>query len=303
MVTHHLDCQKMATGGEAVDYANIACNFTVGVPIACKPRAGALFRIEQKDLKYLLEQPSCLKEKIGEDVKKLLEQKDCYVFVTTHSNVYEPMSATPNVGVSAPTAKEPLIGGKIFFGRSEMPIEEVLLCAVSCCGRNSIMKISSSDTFFTLKSHGSKCHIGYNFVVGFLEASVVKSKIESSKIESEFPPTLSLAQCKLPVISSGVQYTAHLNWCCGEQLNKQEVAIEWPQLRVEEEADLDNEIWSFIAKRSIAFPAGQAAQAGAPVVLWLARAGRAHTYPLGINVGGEIITFDSIFELLKGTYI
>ena len=291
----------MATGGEAVDYA---CTFTVRPrgPLASKPRAGALFRIEQKDLEYLLEEPSCLKKKIGENAKELSEQKDCYVFTTTHANVYEPVPAEPVPAepVPAPTVEEPLIGGKIVFGRSEIPIEEnVLLCAVSCCGRNSIMKISPSDTVFTLKPHGSKCHIGYNFVVGFLEASAVKSKIESEAP----PPTLSLAQCKLPVTSSGVQYTAHLNWRC--------VEIEWPQRRVEEEADLDTEIQSFIARRSIAYSAGQSdhlwsdlvAQAGAPVVARARARGRAHTYPLGINAGGEIITFDSIFELLKGTYI
>ena len=249
--------------------------------------SGIIVQIGREDLKQLLQEPSCLKKKVGD---KLSAGEPCYALITAHSSVYAPDAPDINI-----PAVERLAGRRIVVGNPdnqfEIPIEKCV--AVSCCGKDSIMRLTGEKNVFTLMPHSRKCHIGFDFLILFLSAEVVNKK---KPPEFPDPPKLSLAQCQEFPTTSPRKATVYLRG--GENvevsliLNQPEPAPQIHRLR--------DEIRSFNAKRSIPYKQEpQTSQIGAPVVICTERG----SYLFGINAGTEVTTLYSIFKLLKGNLL
>ena len=242
--------------------------------------SGIIVQIGREDLEQLLQEPSCLKKKVGD---KLSAGEPCYALITAHSSVYAPDA--PDI-----PAVERLAGRRIIVGNPdnqlEIPIEKCV--AVSCCGKDSIMRLTGEQNTFTLMPHSGKCHIGFDFLILFLSAEVVNKKKPAGFPD---PPTLSLTQYQEFPTTVAFETIPYMYL---HSRQKVEASLKWPE-SVPQIPKLHNEVESFIAKRSIPFQQKpQNSQIGAPIVC------TGGSYMIGINTGEEVTTLYGIFEILKG---
>ena len=160
------------------EFEPFICSLTTGDEIG----SGVIVQI---DLEELLQQPSCLEKKVHGE---LSAHQPCYALITAHSNVYR---ADCNPETPEQSAVECLREQRVLVVTHQYETiaidDSCISCrAVSCCGIDSMLRMPQPShdptqrprerpLHHTLKSHGpSKCNIGYDFVVMFLKAEVVR---------------------------------------------------------------------------------------------------------------------------------
>ena len=256
--------------------------------------SGVIVKIEGLD--ELLKKNSCLNIKI--DGKSNL-QTPCYALITAHSIIYTP--DVPDEQVADRVKQQQL---KIIFGKSaiEIPLEGCIQCrAVSCCGRDSILRQTEDLTSFTLMPHTHECHIKLDFIILFLNKEFA-SKL--SKMPQ--PPSLNIMQCwEFPdKIQKSTNLHCFMYWRCEggkvEKTRMENVKIP-PKLEDGVRGQLRDKIKTFTAHQVLQYDqADTQSHIGAPVVLQTANG---KGYVVGINTGAGISTFYGITKLLKGRTI
>ena len=268
-------------------YASFTCSFKA--EDGKEWGSGILVQIDPQDLEQLLQEPSCLKKKLGD---KLSAEEPCYALITAYSSVYAPDAP------DAP-AVQWLARRRIVVGNSdnqfEMSIEECVQCrAVSCCGKDSIMRLTEEETKFTLKPHSGDCHVGFDFLILFLSADAVNKKKPTGY---PHPPTLSLAQCRQ--FPTTPPFKTIMYWRSGGKVENADVSMKLPETAPQIHG-LHSEVESFIAKRSVSYQQKpQISQVGAPIFIFTERG----SYLIGINTGEKVTTLHGIFELLQGKLV
>ena len=254
--------------------------------------SGVIVKIDRLD--ELLKENSCLSVKIG---RELNLQTPCYALITAHSIIYAPDA--PDEQVADHVKQQQL---KIIFGKSiEIPLEGCIQCrAVSCCGRDSILRQTEDVLNFTLMPHTHECHIDLDFVILFLNKEFANKLPKTPQ-----PPSLNIMQCwDFPNI---IQKLANLHclmyWRCeGGKVEKATVEnVKIPHKFEEERGRLRDEIKTFTAHQVLQYDqADTQSHIGAPIVLQTANG---KGYVVGINTGAGISTFYGITKLLKGMTI
>ena len=253
--------------------------------------SGVIVKVEGLD--ELLKENSCLSVKIG---RELNLQTPCYALITAHSIIYAP--DVPDEQVAERFKQQQL---KIIFGKSaiEIPLEGCIQCrAVSCCGRDSILRLTEGLPKFTLMPHTHECHIKLDFIILFLNKEFANKLPKTPQ-----PPSLNIRQCwEFPNV---IQKSANLHylmyWRCEggkvENATVENVKIP-PKLEDGMRSQLRDEIKTFTAHQVLQYDrADMLSHIGAPVVLQTAN-GKDHV--IGINTGAGISTFYGITKLLKG---
>ena len=258
--------------------------------------SGVIVKIDGLD--ELLKENSCLSVKIGRESNL---QTPCYALITAHSTIYAPDVPDEQV---ADRVKQQQI--KIILGKSaiEIPLEDCIQCrAVSCCGRDSILRLTKDLPKFTLMphKHTHECHIKLDFVILFLNKEFA-SKI--SKMPQ--PPSLDIRKCwDFPdKIQKAANLHCFMYWRCGggkvEKTRMENVKIP-PKLEDSVRSQLRDEIKAFTAHQVLQYDrADTQSHIGAPIVLQTANG---KGYVIGINTGAGISTFYGIMKLLKGRTI
>ena len=244
--------------------------------------SGVIVKIEGLD--ELLKNNSCLNIKIDGESNL---QTPCYALITAHSIIYAPDA--PDKQVADHVKQQQL---KIIFGKSaiEIPLEDCIQCrAVSCCGRDSILRQTEDLPKFTLMPHTHECHIDLDFVILFLNKEFANKLPKTPQ-----PPSLDITQCwEFPDI---IQKSANLHflmyWRCegGKVKNAtvENVKIP-PKLEDGMRSQLRDEIKTFTAHQVLQYDrADTQSHIGAPIVLQTAN-GKNHV--IGINTGAGISTF------------
>ena len=291
------------------EFEKFTCSLTTGE--GAEIGSGVIVQI---DLKELLQQPSCLEKKVHGE---LSAQQLCYALITAHSNVYEDCGPeTPELSV----VKCLHSNRKVLIAMSDDPKtvdENCVSCrAVSCCGIDSMLRMPQPShdptqgprerhLHHTLKSHGpGKCNIGYDFVVMFLKAEVVRQWFPE---ESHRPPILTHCS-QLPNILQD-KFEVHMCWRSARgSVERKNVEIKVRTGHPESQPQmhgLGNDISDFEADQSLQYiqqegegAPGIQSHFGAPIVLCNTRTGTSHL--IGINTGEGVTTFYGIFKLLKG---
>lgn len=262
--------------------------------------SGIVAKFEPEFWDSLQTQPSCLGEKYD---LSILQSCSFYVLLTAHRNVYEesekgdkPLADyVDNYTLELDTAVRIPLRDCIF------PAVRGGCIAVSCCGVDSILVLCDpgDNLTYTLKAHRhSKCCIMSDFVLLFLDAEKVKSRLASS---SGSPPTF----CK-PVAP---QPTDSDSECCmywrtaAGTVEKRSV-----HLRTSEAVDSDSprekslkhDVEVFHQRRSLSLPEGVGQEPcciGGPISCSTPDGG---VRIVGINTGGAVTTLYGVFNLLKG---
>ena len=259
--------------------------------------SGVIVKIDGLD--ELLKENSCLSVKIGRESNL---QTPCYALITAHSIIYAPDvpdEHIPDEQVADRVKQQQL---KIIFGKSiEIPLEGCIQCrAVSCCGRDSILRLTEDLPKFTLMphKHTHECHIKLDFIILFLNKEFANKLPKTRQ-----PPSLDIMQCwDFPNVT---QKAANLHclmyWRCegGKVKNAtvENVKIP-PKLEDGVRSQLRDEIKTFTAHQVLQYDrADTQSHIGAPIVLQTAN-GKGHM--IGIKTEAGISTFYGITKLLKG---
>ena len=262
--------------------------------------SGVIVKIEGLD--ELLKENSCLSVKIGRESNL---QTPCYALITAHSIIYAPDvpdEHIPDEQVADRVKQQQL---KIIFGKSaiEIPLEDCIQCrAVSCCGRDSILRLTEDLLRFTLMphTHTHECHIDLDFVILFLNKEFANKLPKTPQ-----PPSLDIMQCwDFPnVIQKSANSHYFMYWRCeGGKVEKATVEnVKISHKFEDERGRLRDEIKTFTAHQVLQYDrADTQSHIGVPVVLQTAN-GKDHV--VGINTGAGISTFYGITKLLKGMTI
>ena len=304
----------MTCSSEMTEFEKFTCGLTTGDGVT-EIGSGVIVQI---DLEELLQHPSCLEKKVHSE---LSAHQPCYALITAHSNVYK---ADCKPETPEQSAVECLHERRVVVVKSDDPVGKyetidgscVSCRAVSCCGIDSMLRMPQPPhdptqkprerhLYHTLKSHGpGKCNIGYDFVVMFLKAEVVRQWFPEV---SHRPPMLTHCS-QLPNILQD-KFEVHMCWRSARgSVERKNVEIKvrtghpesQPQMR-----GLGNEISYFEAYQSLQYiqqegegAPGTQSHFGAPIVLRNTRTGTSHL--IGINSGEGVTTFHGIFKLLKG---
>ena len=254
--------------------------------------SGVIVKIDGLD--ELLKENSCLSVKIG---RKSNLQTPCYALITAHSIIYAPDE--PDKQVADRVKQQQL---KIIFGKSiEIPLEGCIQCrAVSCCGRDSILRQTEDLLWFTLMPHTHECHIKLDFIILFLNKEFANKLPKTPQ-----PPSLDIMQCwGFPdIIQKSANSHYFMYWRCeGGKVEKATVEnVKIPHKFEEERGQLRDEIETFKAHQFLKYDwADTQTHIGAPIVLQTAN-GKGHM--IGIKTEAGISTFYGITKLLKGMII
>ena len=255
--------------------------------------SGVIVKIDGLD--ELLKENSCLSVKIG---RKSNLQTPCYALITAHSTIYAPDE--PDKQVADRIKQQQL---QIILGKSaiEIPLEGCIQCrAVSCCGRDSILRLTEDVLQFTLMPHTHKCRIELDFVILFLNKEFANMLPKTLQ-----PPSIDIMQCwGFPnVIQKAANLHYFMYWRCeGGKVEKATVEnVKIPPKLEEERGQLRYEIETFTAHQILKYDrADTQSHIGAPVVLQTAN-GKRHM--IGIKTEAGISTFYGIMQLLKGMII
>ena len=257
--------------------------------------SGVIVKVEGLD--ELLKENSCLSVKIGRESNL---QTPCYALITAHSTIYAPDE--PDKQVADRIKQQQL---QIILGKSaiEIPLEGCIQCrAVSCCGRDSILRLTEDVLQFTLMphKHTHECRIKLDFVILFLNKEFANKLPKTPQ-----PPSLDIMQCwDFPnVIQKAANLRYFMYWRCeGGKVEKATVEnVKIPPKLEEERGQLRYEIKTFTAHQILQHDrADTQSHIGAPIVLQTAN-GKGHM--IGIKTEAGISTFYGITQLLKGMII
>ena len=310
------------------EFEKFTCSLTTGDGVT-EIGSGVIVQI---DLEELLQPPSCLEKKVHGELSAHPSQP-CYALITAHSNVYKAdcKPETPETPETPePSAVECLRERRVVVVKlSDDPVgkreyetidDSCVSCrAVSCCGIDSMLRMPQPShdptqrprekhLHHTLKSHGpSKCNIGYDFVVVFLKAEVLRQWFPE---ESHRPPILTHCS-QLPNILQD-KFEVHMCWRSAKgSVERKNVEIKIRTGHPESQpptGGLGNEISYFEAYQSLQYiqqegdgAPGNQSHFGAPIVLRNTRTGTSHL--IGINTGEGVTTFYGIWKLLKGKIV
>ena len=255
---------------------------------------------EDKQLQSLL---PCLGKKLSQ---QKVDLQTNYALLTCHSNLdVEDGAESKHFDLKGVQACVGPVRDTVF---RKIALEDCVSCAVSCCGPNSMLMLSSSvPAAYTLLPHtNGRCPIDYDFVILFLNEQFEPG-------ETTLPPVVNVSEClnldslqkHLACQSVAQPWSRNSGavgdfYLCSRQttgLNMVKVKVPYSKERREAKRFCDEIDWYKKHQRLKCSLDSQSFN-GAPIICWHEGTGNL----VGIcSTGDQVVTLYGICQLLAGT--